>query len=90
MACYNNNIINMLNVMSVQDQKHYAEFFQGVKSFKPWMDNADTVSKTPLVKPETLDDAMKLLGEVKVKDRLALCKCGRADMRECTEFALLT
>jgi len=48
-----------------QDQKFYAEFFQGVKSFKPWMDQAETVAKTPLVKPATLADAQKLLEEVK-------------------------
>jgi len=48
-----------------QDQKFYAEFFQGVKCFKPWMDEAETVAKTPLVKPATLEDAMKLLEEVK-------------------------
>jgi len=44
-----------------QDQKYYAEFFQGVKSFKPWMDSGETTTKTPLVKPETLEDAKKLL-----------------------------
>jgi len=48
-----------------QDQKFYAEFFQGVKCFKPWMDEAETVAKTPLVKPAALEDAMKLLEEVK-------------------------
>merc|ERR1719376_2082264 len=48
-----------------QDQKFYAEFFQGVKCFRPWMDEAETVAKTPLVKPAALEDAMKLLEEVK-------------------------
>jgi len=48
-----------------QDQKFYAEFFQGVKSFRPWMDQAEVVAKTPLVKPETLDDAKKLLETTK-------------------------
>ncbi|XP_018019630.1 muscle-specific protein 300 kDa isoform X2 [Hyalella azteca] len=48
-----------------QDQKHYAEYFQGVKNFKPWMDTAETVAKTPLAKPQTLEDALKLLEEVK-------------------------
>jgi len=48
-----------------QDQKFYAEFFQGVKCFRPWMDQAETVAKTPLVKPSKLEDAKKLLDDVK-------------------------
>merc|ERR1712212_918484 len=48
-----------------QDQKFYAEFFQGVKTFRPWMDGAETVAKTALHKPDTVDDAKKLLEEVK-------------------------
>lgn len=44
-----------------QDQKYYAEFFQGVKSFKPWMEEAEKVAKAPLTKPETLEDAKKLM-----------------------------
>lgn len=48
-----------------QDQKFYAEFFQGVKSFRPWMDEAEKVAKTPLVKPETVDHAKTLLEETK-------------------------
>merc|ERR1719452_265651 len=44
-----------------QDQKYYAEFFQGVKSFKPWMDEAEKVANAPLHKPETLEDAKKLM-----------------------------
>ena len=52
--------------LPLQDQKHYAEFFQGVKAFKPWMDSAEDVAKEALVKPETLEDAKKLLEEVKV------------------------
>jgi len=48
-----------------QDQKFYAEFFQGVKSFRPWMDEAEKVAKTPLVKPDTVDHAKTLLEETK-------------------------
>merc|ERR1712002_1304438 len=44
-----------------QDQKFYAEFFQGVKTFKPWMDDAEKVANAPLAKPDTLEDAKKLL-----------------------------
>jgi len=49
-----------------QDQKYYAEFFQGVKAFKPWMEEAETIVKTPLAKPETLEDSKKLLETVKL------------------------
>ncbi|KAF2369154.1 Spectrin repeat [Trinorchestia longiramus] len=49
-----------------EDQKHYAEYFQGVKSFKPWMESAEETAKTALAKPETLEDALKLLEEVKI------------------------
>jgi len=48
-----------------QDQKFYAEFFQGVKAFRPWMDEAEVVAKAALNKPDTLDDAKKLLEETK-------------------------
>jgi len=44
-----------------QDQKFYAEFFQGVKTFKPWMDDAEKTANAPLAKPDTLEDAKKLL-----------------------------
>ncbi|XP_069172218.1 muscle-specific protein 300 kDa-like [Procambarus clarkii] len=49
-----------------QDQKYFAEYLYGVKNFKPWMEEAETVAKTPLVKPAKLDDALALLEEVKV------------------------
>jgi len=48
-----------------QDQKFYAEFFQGVKTFKPWMDEAEKVANSPLAKPDTLEDAKKLLDTTK-------------------------
>lgn len=48
-----------------QDQKYFAEYLYGVKNFKPWMDEAESVAKAPLVKPEKLEDAMALLETVK-------------------------
>ncbi|XP_066974503.1 muscle-specific protein 300 kDa-like isoform X1 [Macrobrachium rosenbergii] len=48
-----------------QDQKYFAEYLYGVKNFKPWMEEAETVAKTALVKPEKLDDAVALLTNVK-------------------------
>ena len=49
-----------------QDQKYYADYLCGVKNFKPWMDEAEAVAKTKLVKPVSLDETKKLLEEVKV------------------------
>lgn len=48
-----------------QDQKYFAEYLYGVKNFKPWMEEAESVAKTPLVKPAKLEDAMALLEQVK-------------------------
>lgn len=62
-----------------QDQKHYADFFQGVKSFKPWMGEAETVAKAPVAKPATLEDAMKLLEEVKTFEAACSDNKGKLD-----------
>ncbi|XP_050728226.1 muscle-specific protein 300 kDa-like [Eriocheir sinensis] len=48
-----------------QDQKYFADYLYGVKNFKPWMEEAETVAKTPLVKPAKIEDAMALLETVK-------------------------
>uniref|UniRef100_A0A2P2HZN4 Chromosome partition protein Smc-like n=1 Tax=Hirondellea gigas TaxID=1518452 RepID=A0A2P2HZN4_9CRUS len=64
------------------DQKHYAEFFQGVKAFKPWMDIADTTAKTPLVKPVSLEESLKLIEEVKI------FQAGCADNKEKLDSAV--
>lgn len=51
-----------------QDQKYFADYLYGVKNFKPWMEEAETVAKTPLVKPAKLEDALALMETVKVRD----------------------
>jgi len=61
-----------------QDQKFYAEFFQGVKLFKPWMDDAEKVANAPLSKPDTLEDAKKLLETTKEFE--AGCQKNKADL----------
>lgn len=59
-----------------QDQKYFADYLHGVKNFKPWMDNAETVAKTPLVKPAKIEDALALLETVKVSPvRACLMRC---------------
>ena len=49
-----------------QDQKYFADYLHGVKNFKPWMENAETIAKTPLGKPAKIEDAQTLLETVKV------------------------
>lgn len=49
-----------------QDQRYFADYLYGVKNFKPWMEEAENVAKTPLVKPAKLEDALTLLETVKV------------------------
>merc|ERR1712228_1117644 len=40
-----------------EDIKYWAEYKTGIKSFKPWLDNAESKSKEGLAKPQTLDEA---------------------------------
>jgi len=40
-----------------EDVKYWAEYKTGIKSFKPWLDNAENKSKEGLSKPQTLDEA---------------------------------
>ncbi|XP_042224638.1 dystonin-like isoform X2 [Homarus americanus] len=62
-----------------QDQKYFAEYLYGVKNFKPWMEESETVAKTVLVKPAKLEDAMKLLEEVKQFDTACQENKGKLD-----------
>ncbi|KAK3864610.1 hypothetical protein Pcinc_029719 [Petrolisthes cinctipes] len=48
-----------------QDQKYFADYLYGVKNFKPWMEEAETVAKAALVKPAKLEDALGLMETVK-------------------------
>jgi len=76
-----------------QDQKYFAEYLHGVKNFKPWMEDAENVAKTVLIKPEKLEDALKLLESVKEfeagcqdnKSKLDAAKESRSQMEKCTK-----
>ena len=50
-----------------QDQKYFAEYLHGVKTFKPFMDDAEVKVKTPVVKPNSLEEVKKLLEESQVR-----------------------
>ncbi|XP_068218140.1 muscle-specific protein 300 kDa-like [Palaemon carinicauda] len=62
-----------------QDQKYFAEYLYGVKNFKPWMEEAEAVAKTPLVKPEKLEDAVALLDTVKTFESKCAENRGKLD-----------
>lgn len=43
------------------DQRLYADYYVGVKAFKPWMAEAEKIVKTPLKQPDSLEKAIELL-----------------------------
>lgn len=57
-----------------QDQKYFAEYLHGIKNFKPWMDEAEAVTKAPMQKPLSLEETNKLLETVMVSLRQMLAR----------------
>merc|ERR1712209_85001 len=47
-----------------EDVKYWAEYKTGIKSFKPWLEAAETRSKEGLAKPQTLDEANAMFASV--------------------------
>merc|ERR1712076_323493 len=47
-----------------EDVKFWAEYKTGVKSFRPWLENAEVRSKEGLAKPQTLDEANAMFASV--------------------------
>merc|ERR1712076_361859 len=47
-----------------EDVKFWAEYKTGVKSFRPWLENAEVRSKEGLSKPQTLDEANAMFASV--------------------------
>ncbi|XP_042891575.1 uncharacterized protein LOC122266063 [Penaeus japonicus] len=70
-----------------QDQKYFADYLHGVKNFKPWMEDAENVAKTPLQKPEKLEEALALLETVKTFE--AACKDNRGKLDAAAESRAL-
>lgn len=76
-----------------QDQKYFADYLHGVKNFKPWMEDAENVAKTPLQKPEKLEEALALLETVKTfetacqenRSKLDAAAESRSLMEKCTK-----
>ena len=55
-----------------EDVKFWAEYKTGVKSFKPWLENAESKSKEGLSKPQTLDEANAMFAVVQAFDGACL------------------
>jgi len=47
------------------DQRLYADYYVGVKEFKPWMAEAEKIAKAPLKQPDSLEAAINLLNDQK-------------------------
>merc|ERR1712038_2166591 len=47
-----------------EDVKFWAEYKTGIKSFRPWLDSAESKSKEGLSKPQTLDEANAMYATV--------------------------
>jgi len=58
------------------DQRLYADYFVGIKAFKPWMAEAEKIVKTPLKQPDSLEKALELLGQQKEVNETFVSKKG--------------
>lgn len=47
-----------------EDVKYWAEYKTGIKTFKPWLENAEKKSQEGLAKPQTLDEAVAMYASV--------------------------
>merc|ERR1712198_3707 len=55
-----------------EDVKYWAEYKTGIKSFKPWLEAAESRSKEGLAKPQTLDEANAMFANVNDFDQACL------------------
>jgi len=61
------------------DQRLYADYYVGVKAFKPWMNECEKLVKTPMKQPDSLEKALELLNAQKELNALAVEKKGDLD-----------
>jgi len=66
-----------------KDERLYADYYQDVKEFTPWMEGAETTSKAPLTKPQSLAECLALFESVKEFD--ANCVTSRAQLDRAAE-----
>ena len=55
-----------------EDVKYWAEYKTGIKSFRPWLENAEKKSGEGLSKPQTLDEANAMFATVSAFDQACL------------------
>jgi len=58
------------------DQRLYADYYVGVKAFKPWMAEAEKIVKAPLKQPDSLEKAVELLAAQQEVNGLCVAKKG--------------
>jgi len=61
------------------DQRLYADYYVGIKEFKPWMVDAEKKMKVAMKQPDSLENALKLLAEQKEFNELSVAKKGDLD-----------
>jgi len=61
------------------DQRLYADYYVGIKAFKPWMAEAEKIVKAPLKQPDTLESALALLAAQKEVNETCVAKKGDLD-----------
>jgi len=62
-----------------KDERLYADYYCLVKEFSPWMEEAETATKEPLIKPQNLEDCLALLANVKEFDEGCVTSRGKLD-----------
>jgi len=61
------------------DQRLYADYYVGVKAFKPWMNECEKLVKTPMKQPDSLEKALELLNSQKELNGICVEKKGELD-----------
>jgi len=58
------------------DQRLYADYYVGIKAFKPWMAEAEKLVKAPMKQPDSLEKAIELLAAQKEVNDTCVAKKG--------------
>lgn len=58
------------------DQRLYADYYVGIKAFKPWMAEIEKTVKIPMKNPDSLEKAIELLGQQKEVNGICVAKKG--------------
>jgi len=58
------------------DQRLYADYYVGIKAFKPWMAEIEKTVKIPMKNPDSLEKALELLEQQKEVNGICVAKKG--------------